>query len=277
MRPLGRYRRRKKVTAPTSSSPADAGSGTTPASGCVLMTSHAADANAPADADVVRSRFEGIEVRASVNMRIGTVEQMSYVADLFDGFCVQRDCNRDLGHLCDLRAWADANGKTLSLLANSGCLRLCPGQIFHDNLVAHEAEIDETVLLGGFSPDVCRRLYQDRDRRAAVLQATWIPPRTGSSGRARATAAGTRATTASRCCGVCSCQSTRRRGCSGAQGNGGSRIMCAFLRKRQQPARVAGGKCPRRRTSEEIATPGAVPGRKLSERLRQLTRKARMQ
>jgi collagenase-like PrtC family protease len=127
-------------------------------------------------AHAIKTRFPQVEVRASVNMRIGTVEQMRYVADLFDGFCVQRDYNRDLTHLRDVKAWADANGKRLSLLVNSGCLRLCPAQTFHDNLVAHEAQIDETINLPGFSPHVCWRLYRDRANWPAILQSTWIRP-----------------------------------------------------------------------------------------------------
>ena len=46
-----------------------------------------------------------------------------------------------------LKAWADANGKSLHFLVNSGCMNYCSGQSFHDNLVAHEAEIAETTGL----------------------------------------------------------------------------------------------------------------------------------
>ena len=40
-----------------------------------------------------------------------------------------------------LKAWAQENGKKITILANSGCMRDCSGQIFHDNMVAHEDEI----------------------------------------------------------------------------------------------------------------------------------------
>jgi len=40
-----------------------------------------------------------------------------------------------------VRKWCDDNGKQMYLLANSGCLNNCSAHIFHDNLVAHEAEI----------------------------------------------------------------------------------------------------------------------------------------
>ncbi len=127
-------------------------------------------------ARTVRRAFPDIEVRASVNMRIGTIQAMEYVAGLFDSFYVQRDFNRDLTHLRELAAWARAAGKRLCLLVNSGCLRFCPGQTFHDNLVAHEAEIDQTRNIEDWTPHVCWHCLADPRQRAAILKATWIRP-----------------------------------------------------------------------------------------------------
>ena len=42
-----------------------------------------------------------------------------------------------------MRAWCDENGKEMYLLANSGCLNNCSTHAFHDNLVAHEAQISK--------------------------------------------------------------------------------------------------------------------------------------
>jgi collagenase-like PrtC family protease len=130
----------------------------------------------PAVARTVGEHSPGVEVRASVNMKIGTVQGMSYVADLFDSFHVQREHNRDLGHLARLKRWAEAHGKRLVMLANSGCLADCSGQAFHDNLVAHEREIDETVNIPGFTPMVCWAYLRDPANWRAILQATWIRP-----------------------------------------------------------------------------------------------------
>jgi collagenase-like PrtC family protease len=127
-------------------------------------------------ARTVKRSFPGVEVRASVNMRIGTIRAMEYVSGLFDGFCVRREHNRDLNYLRGLKSWADANGKKLRLLANSGCLADCPGQTFHDNMVAHEAEIDETLNIPGWSPHVCWNLYRNREHWPAILQGSWIRP-----------------------------------------------------------------------------------------------------
>jgi collagenase-like PrtC family protease len=127
-------------------------------------------------ARTVKRSFPEVEVRASVNMRIGTAEAMRYVAGLFDGYHVARELNRDLAALRGLKQWADGAGKGLHLLANSGCVAHCPGQTFHDNLVAHEAEADETAAIEGWNPHVCWSLFEDRANWPAVLRETWIRP-----------------------------------------------------------------------------------------------------
>jgi len=127
-------------------------------------------------ARTVRKYFPEIDVRASVNMRIGTVKGMQYVQGLFTSYHAQRDYNRDLPRLRELKAWTDANGKKLIMLANSGCLAFCSGQSFHDNMVAHEAEIDETLNIENWTPHVCWHNLQDRANWPMLLQNTWIRP-----------------------------------------------------------------------------------------------------
>jgi collagenase-like PrtC family protease len=130
----------------------------------------------PFIAHVVKTNFPNIVVRASVNMRIGTIKGMEYVADLFDSFYAQREYNRNLAILGELKTWADSHNKTILLLANSGCLNFCSGQVFHDNLVAHEAGCGETDNLEGFTPHTCWRYFWDRRNWPAVLQNSWIRP-----------------------------------------------------------------------------------------------------
>ena len=127
-------------------------------------------------ARTVKRHFPDIDVRASVNMRLGTVKAMQYVTGLFDSFHVQRDYNRDLARIETLKAWADARGKRLLMLANSGCLSFCSGQIFHDNMVAHETEVDETANIPEWTPHVCWHNLRDRDNWPFVLQSTWVRP-----------------------------------------------------------------------------------------------------
>jgi len=130
----------------------------------------------PAIAHVVKKYFPHVEVRASVNMRIGTVKGMEYMADLFDSFHIQREYNRDFDHIRMMKDWADENGKKLVLLANSGCMNFCSGQTFHDNLVAHEAEISETVNMPDFLPHSCWRYLKNREHWVSILQNSWIRP-----------------------------------------------------------------------------------------------------
>ena len=130
----------------------------------------------PAIAHTVKKYFPGIECRASVNMRIGTVKGMAYMAEYFDSYHVQRDYNRDLSRLQELKKWADANGKKLVLLANSGCFSFCSGQTFHDNLVAHEAEACEVANMKDFNPYVCWRMLKARENWHYLLENTWIRP-----------------------------------------------------------------------------------------------------
>ena len=128
-------------------------------------------------AAIIKRRFPGIDVRASVNMKLGSVQAMSYASAFFDSFHLQRDLQRDLNHAGELAAWCHANGKKLCLLANSGCLRFCPAQAFHDNLVAHEAEASKLIPLADFSPILCHSVVQRGDSSIAeLLKATWIRP-----------------------------------------------------------------------------------------------------
>lgn len=122
-------------------------------------------------AKFIKENFTGVDVRASVNMEIGTVEGLSYVSQYFDSFYVKRELNRDLSALQRLRGWCDANGKQMYLLANSGCLNHCSAHTFHDNLVAHEAEIaamDNGYQFGG----VCWEFLADESNRGKWLQRT---------------------------------------------------------------------------------------------------------
>lgn len=127
-------------------------------------------------ARTVKRHFPDVESRASVNMRIGTVRGMEYVKGLFDSFHVQRDYNRDFARLGELKAWADKHQKKLVMLANSGCMAFCSGQSFHDNMVAHEAEIDETLNIPGWTPHVCWHNLRDRENWVWLLQNTWVRP-----------------------------------------------------------------------------------------------------
>lgn len=95
----------------------------------------------PVIAKFFKTNFQNLEVRASVNMEIGSIEGMEYVADVFDSYYMKREHNRDFAKIKQLKKWCDDNGKKLFGLCNSGCLNNCSVHNFHDNLVAHENDI----------------------------------------------------------------------------------------------------------------------------------------
>lgn len=130
----------------------------------------------PLIARTVKRDFPEIDVRASVNMRLGTVKSLQYIADLFDSFYLQREYNRDLARIEGLKDWCEREGKGLYLLANSGCLNFCSVQTFHDNLVAHEKEVSATVNVGDDAPALCWRYYRRRENWVAFLQNSWVRP-----------------------------------------------------------------------------------------------------
>ena len=125
----------------------------------------------PLIAKFFKNNFEGIEVRASVNMEIGTVQGMAYIAQYFDSYYMKREHNRDFDKIAELKEWCDANGKKLFMLANSGCLNFCSAHNFHDNLVAHESEIskmDNAYNFGG----ICHEYLKNPANYATLIENT---------------------------------------------------------------------------------------------------------
>ena len=125
----------------------------------------------PLVAKFLKQNFPQIEVRASVNMGIGSILGMEYLAEVFDSFYIKRELNRDLTALRSLRTWCDQNGKEMYLLANSGCLNDCSAHTFHDNLVAHEegaSKMDNGYQFTG----VCKQYLGKEKNRGALLTAT---------------------------------------------------------------------------------------------------------
>lgn len=125
----------------------------------------------PLVAKFIKDNFSDIKVRASVNSEIGSIRGMDYLSKYFDGFYMKREHNRNFKKIKELKNWSDGNGKTLHILANSGCLNDCSVHIFHDNLVAHEAEIakkDNCYVFEG----ICKMYLQDPSKRVSVIRDT---------------------------------------------------------------------------------------------------------
>jgi len=125
----------------------------------------------PLIAKFIRNNFDGLEVRASVNMEIGTIQGMDYLAEYFDGYYMKRELNRDFASVEKLSKWCKENGKKLHMLANSGCLNHCSAHNFHDNLVAHESEIakmDNAYHFGG----ICKEYLKSEKHYQSLIDDT---------------------------------------------------------------------------------------------------------
>ena len=130
----------------------------------------------PLVAKFVKDNFPELKTRASVNMEVGTPEAMDYLSDVFDGYYLKRELNRDLGAVRAAKAWCDAHGKGLYLLANSGCLNFCPSRTFHDNLVAHESEIARAENGYVYRGACWQWLAKPANRARWLAHTNWIAP-----------------------------------------------------------------------------------------------------
>ena len=119
----------------------------------------------------LQENFPKLDVRASVNMCIGTIEGLDYVKEYFDSFYLKRELNRDFRAIRQLKKWCDDNGKALYGLANSGCLNHCSAHTFHDNLVSHEQEISK--MDNGYAFEgVCRAFLKDPANHFKIVDRT---------------------------------------------------------------------------------------------------------
>ncbi len=125
----------------------------------------------PLIAKFIKENFPELKTRASVNMAVGEISGMDYISDVFDGYYMKREHNRNLSKIRALSDWCKSNGKELFCLANSGCLNHCSAHTFHDNLVAHEYELmqkDNAYTFRG----VCQSYLANPEKRNSVIKDT---------------------------------------------------------------------------------------------------------
>ena len=125
----------------------------------------------PLIAKFIKNNFDRLDVRASVNMEIGTVQGMRYLEKYFDSYYIKRELNRNISDIRVLHEWAATNGKKLFMLANSGCLNYCSAHIFHDNLVAHESEIAKMDNAYNFT-GMCHEFLSDKSHYDSLINDT---------------------------------------------------------------------------------------------------------
>ena len=133
-------------------------------------------AASPLIARFLRNNFPGLEIRASVNMEIGTPEGVEYLEDYFDSFYLKREYNYDRTAILRMRDFCHARGKKMYLLANSGCLNFCSARTFHDNLVAHQHETAEMDNAFEFHGECTVFLKKGNHRRELLAKTNFIRP-----------------------------------------------------------------------------------------------------
>ncbi len=122
----------------------------------------------PVIAKFIKTNFPFLDVRASVNMEIGTPEGVEYLEDHFDSFYLKREYNYDLQTMKRMRDFCRKRGRKMLILANSGCLNFCSARTFHDNLVAHQhetAEMDNAFAFHG----ACSTFLKKTEKRMQLL------------------------------------------------------------------------------------------------------------
>ena len=128
-------------------------------------------------AKVLKVRYPQVEIRASVNMKLESTKSMEFISDIFDSFYICRDIQRDRRVLKHFSDWCKSHGKQLCMLVNSGCLRCCPVQIWHDNYLCHKpwlAEEQEFIL--HYPYRLCGRVTNSIETAVEVLRMSWIRP-----------------------------------------------------------------------------------------------------
>lgn len=135
--------------------------------------------SSPFIADVLKEKYDDdIRIKASVNMKIGSVASMKQLSSSFDEFYIKKDINRNFQEIEKLSNWCREHGKKLNILANSGCLTECAFQTFHDNLIAHQKiEYDDGLNIGYPAP--CHKYLSSLDcfeSMTQFMQSNWIRP-----------------------------------------------------------------------------------------------------
>lgn len=130
----------------------------------------------PYIAKVFKLNFPDIEVRASVNMRLRNTLALEYLSPLYDSYYICRDVQRDLPTFRKMAAWCKEHDKKLCMLANSGCVRNCPWQVFHETLLSHNF-IKACEEMGPQGIELlCNSIFLKKGTLADFLRCSWIRP-----------------------------------------------------------------------------------------------------
>ena len=129
----------------------------------------------PYIAKLFKVTYPDIEIRASVSMRLRNTLAFEYLAPLFDSYYICRDVQRDLPTFRRMAAWCRDHGKKLCMLVNSGCVRNCPWQVFHETLHAHDFNAILPEMYSQGLDFICRTVFKS-GRLVDFLRGSWIRP-----------------------------------------------------------------------------------------------------
>ena len=130
----------------------------------------------PYIAKLFKVTYPDIEVRASVSMRLRNTLAFEYLAPLFDSYYICRDVQRDLPTFHTMAAWCRDHGKKLCMLANSGCVRNCPWQVFHETLLSHKFITVLPEMLEQNIELICNHIFMKKRMLSEFMRCTWIRP-----------------------------------------------------------------------------------------------------
>jgi hypothetical protein len=123
----------------------------------------------PAVARMVKMHYPGLLTRASVNMKIGTVEGMEYLSDYFDEYNMQRDYNRDFARIRQLKQWTEENGKDLFCSRTPAAFATVRRRFSRQPRCARCGGGERDNIEGWYLPN-CRRYLGNQAHWATVLQ-----------------------------------------------------------------------------------------------------------
>ena len=128
-------------------------------------------------AKIIKVKYPEIDIRASVNMQLSSTKSMEFISDIFDSFYICRDIQRNLDTMKIFSVWCQTHGKKLCMLVNSGCLRRCPVQIWHDNFLCHESwRGEEQEFILRYPYRLCQRHFNEKKNAVDYLRMSWIRP-----------------------------------------------------------------------------------------------------
>lgn len=121
----------------------------------------------------IKEQIKEIEVEASVNCYVKTVEHALYLKDLgVDTLTIDRDINRNIPLIKKIK---NKIGLKIRILLNEGCLRNCPFRKTHFNFIAHTQLNPKAKMMNGiFFEKWCMKILSENP--AKIFSVPFIPP-----------------------------------------------------------------------------------------------------